>query len=86
MVSSGRMPAASRSSHLVGVLFQVLGILDGGQGVQVHDAIDALVIVLQGNVVLDRTQVVSQVGAPGWADAGEDPAFFGHSGLTIMVF
>jgi len=48
---------------------------------QVYDAINALVIVLQSNVVFERAQIVTQVGAAGWADAGKDSTFFSHSYL-----
>ena len=61
--------------HFVGVLAQILGGLHRGQGVQIHDAVDAVVLILQRNIVLDRAQVIAQVLAPGGAGAGKYPAF-----------
>ena len=61
--------------HLVGVLAQVLGGFHGGQGVQIHDAVDAVVFILQRDIILDRAQVIAQVLAPGGAGAGKNTAF-----------
>ncbi len=53
--------------HLIGVLGQFLGGFQRGEGVQVHDAVDAIIILLQGNVVLHGAQVIAQVLATGGA-------------------
>jgi hypothetical protein len=67
-------------------LFEAECVLDGRQGVQVYNAIDALVVILQGDVVLERAQVVAQMGAPSGADARKDAAFFSHNFLaTVFV-
>ena len=58
---------------------QVVGGFQGGQRVQVHDAVDAVVILLQGDIILDGTQVIAQVLAPGGAGAGKNAAFLGHA-------
>ena len=47
--------------HLVGQLAQLCAIVDGGHGVQVDDAVDRLVLVLQPDVVHLRAEVVAQV-------------------------
>lgn len=43
-------------------------------GVQVHDAVQHRgELLLQGHPVLQGTQVVAQMGHPGWLDSREDP-------------
>ena len=64
--------------HLVRVLLEVLGVLDSRQRVQIHDAVHAVVVVLQRHVVLDGTQVVAEMLAPGWTGAGEDTTLLCH--------
>ena len=59
-------------------------VLDGRQGVHVHDAVHALVVILQGDIVLDRAQVIAQMRTPGGADAGKDAAFFSHKILAYL--
>src|ERR1700757_192502 len=48
------------------------GVLRLGQRMQVDDAEDALVIVLQRDPVADRTEVIAEMQVAGWLDAGED--------------
>ena len=72
--------------HVVCVLPQVDSILDGGQGVQIYNAIDAIIIILQSDIILDCAQIVTQMSAPGGADAGKDAAFFSHNFLTILFY
>ena len=61
-------------------------VVELGDGVQVHDAVDALVLVLQGDVVLDRAEVVAQMLPPGGPRAGEHPAEFSiHDGVPLSV-
>ena len=45
-------------------------VLNGGQGVDVDDAVDATVILLQIDPVFQGTQVVAQVQPPGGAHPG----------------
>ncbi len=59
--------------HLAGVSTQQGRVLPDGDGVQVDDAVDALVLVLQRNEVSDRTQVVAQVQVAGRLNAGKNP-------------
>ncbi len=78
MIDSSRADAGRQpvQRHLVGVLAQVLGGFHGGQGVHIHDAVDAVVLFLQGDIILDCAQVIAQVLAPGGAGAGKNAAFF----------
>src|SRR5689334_9841114 len=64
--------------HLRGVVAQVLELLQSRQRVQVYDAINALVIILQRDIVLDGPQIIPQVLTPGRPSAGEDTTFFRH--------
>jgi hypothetical protein len=54
--------------------------------VNVHDAIDAIVVILQGNIIFERAQVIAQVSVPGGADAGKDAAFFSHTCLVLLLY
>ena len=54
------------------------GVLVGGDGVQVHDAENALVIVLNAHPVLERAEVISDVKISGGLHAGEDSCFHGR--------
>ncbi len=42
---------------------------------QVHDAVNTIVVILQGNVVANGTEVVAQVLATGGPGTGKDTAF-----------
>ena len=66
------------------LLAQVAGGLHGGQGVQVDDAVDAVVLILQRDIVLDGAQVVAQVLATGRPGAGKNASFF-HSVLVVLL-
>jgi hypothetical protein len=63
--------------HLVGIFAQVVGVFNSGQRVQIHDAVDTVVLILQGDVILDRPQVIAQVLPPGGASARKNTAFLG---------
>ncbi len=65
--------------HLGGPLAQVLGVAQRGERVPVHHAIDAFVIVLQRDIVLNRAEIVAQVLPPRRARAGKDSTFHGDS-------
>ena len=56
---------------------QLGGVLVEGDGVQVHDAEDALVIVLNAHLVLERAQIIPDVQIAGRLHAGEDSCFHG---------
>ena len=62
--------------HLIGIAGQIAGGFERGQGVQVDNAVNAVIIILQGHIILDRAQVIAQVLAPGWPRAGKNPSFF----------
>jgi len=65
----GRGGAADR-------LAQLLGLEPfGGDRVQVHDAVDALVRLLHGHPVDERTQIIAEVQAARGLHAGEDARF-----------
>jgi hypothetical protein len=54
--------------------------------VQVDDAIDTFVIVLQSNIILERTQIVAQMSTSGGTDTGKDTTFFNHNFLEMLFF
>ncbi len=51
--------------HLVGILHQVLGGFYGRQGMVIHNTINAVILILECDVILDSAQVITQVLAPG---------------------
>ncbi len=61
-----------RRRHAAARLCQGGRVLPGGDRVQVDDAEDAVVPVLQRHPVADRAQVVAEGGHAGRLDAGED--------------
>ena len=58
--------------HVHGVAAQLGALLTDGDGVQVDDAVDAVVRLLHGDVVADRAEVVAQVQGAGRLGAAED--------------
>ena len=64
--------------HLVRVLLEVLRILDRRERVQVDDAVDTLVVVLQRHVVLDRAQIIAEMLASRRASTGENTSLLWH--------
>ena len=69
----GSRPRASRSSATSNVYCRSLaGIADRGQRVQVGDEVKRLLVVLQGNVLADRAEVVAPVDRAGRLDAAEN--------------
>jgi hypothetical protein len=46
-----------------------------GYGVQIHDTVDTVVVILDLGPVLQRAKIISNVGAAGGLDAGEDSCF-----------
>ena len=51
------------------------GVLVHGDGVQVHDAENALVVVLDADPVLQRAEIISDVQVSGGLHSGEDSCF-----------
>mmetsp|Transcript_27436 Transcript_27436/g.66741 ORF Transcript_27436/g.66741 Transcript_27436/m.66741 type:complete len:347 (+) Transcript_27436:206-1246(+) len=70
-VRLGRVDAAGdvQGRGLHHRLLQLLRHVRGGDGVEVHDAEEVLVLVLVVNPLLDRAEVVPQVDRPGRLDA-----------------
>ena len=69
-----RIDAAGQhgGGHLQNLRAQNRRVLPGGDGVQVHHAIQALVILLQRHPLADGAQIVADGGNAGRLDAGED--------------
>ena len=70
MLFSGSMPAASQSrtiSWMLGRISFVDSPLHVCEGVNVHGGVDAVVLPLEGDPVLQGPQVVADVQPPGWA-------------------
>ena len=64
----------------------MVGVLDGGQGVVVGDEVEALALVLQGDVLLDGAEVIAQVQLAGRLDAAEDAFLcWGHGPIRLSV-
>ena len=77
---SGSRPAASRSRAVVEGPAAQLGRVDlQGQGVEVDDAVEGVVVVLVGHPVANGAQVVPQMEVAAGLDAGEDS---GHGGSS----
>jgi hypothetical protein len=68
-VKTGRQPV---KCHLVNVLLQSTGILQGSQGMNINYTIDALVLVLKADIVLDGSHVIAQMLPTGRASAGKN--------------
>ena len=64
--------------HLLDLGAQLGGVLVERDGVQVDDAEDALVVVLDAHPILERSQVISDVKISGRLHAGEDSCFHGR--------
>ena len=58
--------------HLAGRLAQFARVLRQGQRVQVDDAEDAVVIVLQRDPVADRAEIIAEMQIAGRLDAGKN--------------
>ena len=72
----GSMPAARNSAaSLLDLGAQLLRLLIDGDGVQIDDAEDALVVVLDLDPVLQRAQIIADVQIAGRLDAGEYACF-----------
>jgi hypothetical protein len=61
--------------HFIDIFPKTLRAFQSGQSVNVHNTIDAVVFVLESNVILYRTHVVANMLPAGRASAGEN-AFF----------
>ncbi len=51
--------------RLVALVHELHGILRDGDGVEVHDAVDGVVVVLEPHPVAERPEIVPQVHVPG---------------------
>jgi len=54
------------------ITLQSTGILQSGQGMDVNDAIDAIILILELHVILYRPQIVTQVLSPCRTSPGKD--------------
>ena len=71
---AGRVDAAGEEGggHLAGGGGEGFRVLELGDGVEVDDAIEAVVVLLEGDPVADGAEVVAEGGDAGGLDAGED--------------
>src|SRR5437762_8044032 len=58
--------------HLARRLAQLVGVLRLGQRVQVDNAKDAVVIVLQRDPIADRAEIIAEMQIAGRLDAGKN--------------
>ena len=58
------------------LLLHLVGVLQGGEGMNVDGAVNAVVVVLKGDVVLDCAEVVAEVLPARGPGPGKHPAFF----------
>ena len=68
-----------RRGDLANGMRQLGRLLPGRDGVQVDDAIDAIVAVLQFDEALDRAEIVAEVQVAGRLDAGKNQFFEAHA-------
>ncbi len=82
---SGRPGGDVGGGDLARLAGQLGGVLPRGEGVQVDDAEQALHLVLQGDELHQRAEIVAEVQVAGGLHAGEDAAGMGggvgHGGL-----
>src|SRR5439155_21353255 len=65
---------------------QLARVLIDCDGVQVDDAEDALVILLNADPVFKGAKIVADVQISGWLHAGEDSCFHGRgTGVSLIV-
>ena len=70
------MPMASSiAGEFLDLGAQLLGILVHRDRVQVHDAVDAIVVILDLGPVLQRAEIIPDMRTAGGLDAGEDSGF-----------
>jgi hypothetical protein len=68
-VEAGRQPV---KRHLVDIPLQRTGILQRGQGMDINNAIDTIILFLKVNIILYRTQVIAQVLPSGRTGPGKN--------------
>src|SRR5262245_38836941 len=64
--------------HLSRVLLKILKFVQGGERMQVYNAVDTFVIILERYIILDCSQIVAQMLAAGRPRAGKNTSFFSH--------
>ena len=69
-----------RRRHLARLRLQLLGILPRGDGVQIDDAVDALIVGLQADEVADGAEIVSEMEIARRLNAGKDAAHVSNPG------
>jgi len=69
--------------HLASGLAQLVGVLRLGQRVQVDNAEDALVIVLQRDPVANGTEIIAEMQVAGRLNAGKDTIHRTPNSITI---
>ena len=80
----GSMPIASSIPASSSILrAQLRRVLIKRDRVQVDDAVDAIVVVLDFGPVLQRAEIISDVRAAGGLNAGEDSCFHVMWGKTL---
>ena len=68
--------------HLTDVVLYFAGIGEGGEGVDVNRAVDTVVLLLEGDIVLDGTQQVADVLPAGGTRPGKDT--FLHMRFSLL--
>src|ERR1700731_553497 len=64
---------------------QFLWLLVNRDGVEIHDTVDTVVVILDLGPVLQRAKIISDMRAAGGLDAGENSCFHLDSGRTSIV-
>ena len=68
-VNAGRHPV---KHHFVNVFPDRLCVFQSGEGMNIYHAIDAVILILEGNVILHRSQIVADMLSACGARAGEN--------------
>ena len=66
------------------VNLHLIKFFQSSQRVNINDAINTLIFILKFHVVLNRTQVVTDMLSPGWPSSGEHSTFHNQS-LRIFL-
>ena len=71
---------------LQGAAAQGRGVLAHGDGVHIHDAVQAVIVVLQGDPVLDRAHIRTQGQIAAGLNSAQYPLFLVHRKHLARVF